>query len=180
MDVDKANNYNLLTELSSQLTPENIALLQNVKILLSKSILEPADFAIIQNFADAYFKMHSLVINAKLNTEDDEIKSKIDEWQDHFVPIINSCYEEPSTTGKNLLTSLISAKVENSFNNGNDGTKSKGKSLSKSKNGIVYYEFPTDITNETGKISGFANSILTIIGVIILGIILGAILLVLH
>lgn len=88
---------------------------------------------------------------------------------ERIIPI-NGAYEGNITEGKELIQDIILKYNEQKDSKSNSQTKGKARVLS--KNDIAYYDYPEDIENEVKNVSGFANNVLLIIIIIILGIVL--------
>jgi hypothetical protein len=89
---------------------------------------------------------------------------------------INNAYEGENTPGKQLIQGIILKQAETNQQQSQTKGNDKVKTLSRTKGNIVYYDFDPNIADDYNKLAGYANSLLVVIIVCLLGLILGFIL----
>ena len=140
-----------------------------LQALLNKNNLTSEETNMLMNFLANYVTIN----NAKLNYDSslsEELAIKMNYFLSISTNLINACYTEPVTQAKMLMLNAIEK-----FAKDNDSSKEKSNTRTRMKNGINYYDYPKDISNDYNRIGGFANTVLVIASVIALGVILAII-----
>lgn len=122
----------------------------------------------VKQYTEDYLYEENLlkIFNDETLSEDKRIR---------IIPI-NNAYDGNLTPGKKLIQDLIIESSNKSQQQSQTKSHDKVKTLSRTKGNIVYYDYDPDVSEDVNRISGFANTILVVIMVCLLGLIMGFIL----
>ena len=122
----------------------------------------------VKQYTEDYLYEESLlkIFNDETLSEDKRIR---------IIPI-NNAYDGNLTPGKKLVQDLIIESSNKSQQQSQTKSHDRVNTLSRTKGNIVYYDYDPDVSEDVNRISGFANTVLVVIMVCLLGLIMGFIL----
>jgi hypothetical protein len=166
---------NLLT---NEIGPVFIDRINAIQSILEKNDVSLEDMALLQKWQNYYLRI-KVFKSQNENALPEDLTIQINYFMSVWENVINYCYLDPKTMGKESLRELSEIKQDDSNLNANSqanaNAKSKGKSLSLLKDGISYYEEPQYNPEDFSKYAGYVSTALIVAGTVILGIILAII-----
>lgn len=122
----------------------------------------------VKQYTEDYLYEENLlkIFNDETLSEDKRIR---------IIPI-NNAYDGNLTPGKKLIQDLIIESSNKSQQQSQTKSHDRVNTLSRTKGNIVYYDYDPDVSEDVNRISGFANTVLVVIMVCLLGLIMGFIL----
>ena len=155
--------------LTNEIGPEFIENLNNIQSILEKNELTSEDISLLNKWHTYYTKIITFK-SQNQGTLPEDLAIQINYFISIWENIINYCYLDPQTKGKEELKKLMEEKLNDE--NLNSNNKNKAKSLTRMKDGINYYKEPDSNPIDYTRYGGFVSTILIVISIVILGIIL--------